>query len=155
MCKIRIATEADIPLLKKLFQETILHINIKDYTTQQARYWANRGENNDVWKKWIRTQYFVIAEIEDEIVGFASLVADGHLHFLFVHKDYQRKGIASSLLDHIESYAQKDGIKEITADVSITARPFFENRGYKVLCQQTVNIGVDMINFKMKKNYLP
>jgi len=43
-------------------------------------------------------------------------------------------------------------MKEITADVSITARPFFENKEYIVLKDQIVDIGVKMKNFGMKKD---
>ncbi|WP_367272630.1 GNAT family N-acetyltransferase [Bacteroides sp.] len=50
---------------------------------------------------------------------------------MFVHKDYQRRGIASFLLSMAEDYAIKHQIPIITSEVYITAKPFFESRGYR------------------------
>ena len=55
---------------------------------------------------------------------------------MFVHKDFQGKGIATILLNEIERYATATGIIRITSEVSLTARPFFEQRGYIVTEEQ-------------------
>lgn len=151
MFLIRKATNSDIRQIKTLFQETILTINVGDYTPKQAICWAMRGDEENIWKDRIRDQYFIVAEKEKQIVGFAALKPDGYFNSLFVHKDFQKHGIASLLLSNIEEQAQKDNIKEITVDVSITAKPFFEQKGYQVLTKQIVDIGVKMINYKMAK----
>lgn len=44
---------------------------------------------------------------------------------MFIHKDFQGKGVATLLLNEIERYAVAAGITRITSEVSITARPFF------------------------------
>jgi len=151
MLKIRDATYQDIPDIKDLFQQTILTINLKDYTPEQVKYWADKGEDPHVWKERIDKQHFIVAEHENKITGFAALNPDGYLNSLFVHKHYQGQGIASALLEHIEEYSVQHSISEIIADVSITAKSFFEKKNYIILQQQTVNICIDMINFKMKK----
>lgn len=151
MYHIRKATKKDSVEIKTLFQETILQINIKDYTPEQTECWAKRGDNIEVWEERITQQYFIVAESAFQIMGFAALKPDGYLDYLFVHKNFQREGIASLLISDIERYAKQTGIKEICADVSITARPFFENKGYETLIRQTVSIGIEMDNFKMKK----
>ena len=38
----------------------------------------------------------------------------------------------------LENRARMQGIKELTVHASITARPFFEKRGYKLLREQRV-----------------
>ena len=71
---------------------------------------------------------------------------------MFVHKDWQRKGIASQLLSEIEAYACRFGITQITSEVSITARPFFEKQGYSVEKSQKKRAKrLEMINYVMKK----
>lgn len=149
---IRTATYNDIYLVKDLFIQTILSVNTKDYSQEQAACWASKGEDDKIWEERIDNQYFIVAEDNRIIKGFAALKPDGYINSLFVHKDYQNIGVASRLLTHIEEYAQQINLKELTADVSITAKPFFERKGYIVLQQQTVDIGVKMINFKMKKS---
>lgn len=148
---IRFATKKDIPAIKELFRSTILSVNLKDYISKQVGCWAARGEDPNVWEERINEQYFILAEENNTILGFAALKLSGYLNFMFVHKDYQGKGVASFLLKRIEEYARLKDISEITADVSITAQPFFSKKGYIILEQQTVCIGISMTNYKMSK----
>lgn len=79
----------------------------------------------------IKTHYFIVAvNQQSQIVGFSSITSQGYLHSMFVHKDFQGKGIATMLLEEIERYAITAGIMRITSEVSLTARPFFEKRLY-------------------------
>ncbi|QIK54874.1 GNAT family N-acetyltransferase [Dysgonomonas sp. HDW5B] len=151
MNTIRLAKEEDIEQIKKLYQETILSVNIKDYTFEQVDLWAKRGVDNDVWLQRINEEYFIVCGIENQIVGFCSLKPDGYLNTLFVHKDFQGKGIAKALLSTIEQHAKEVGIEELSADVSLTANGFFMKNGYTDLGQQIVCIGIPMINSKMIK----
>ncbi|MBN9302821.1 MAG: GNAT family N-acetyltransferase [Dysgonomonas sp. 37-18] len=151
MMNIRFATKKDIPAIKELFRSTILSVNLKDYIPKQVGCWAARGEDPSVWEERINEQYFILAEENNTILGFAALKLSGYLNFMFVHKDYQGKGVASFLLKRIEEYARLKDISEITADVSITAQPFFSKKGYIILEQQTVCIGISMTNYKMSK----
>ncbi len=68
---------------------------------------------------------------------------------MYVHKDFQGKGIASVLLDHLITRA---GNTEVSSDVSKTARPFFERKGFEVVKENHLEIdGVPISNFKMRK----
>ncbi len=85
----------------------------------------------------IETHYFIVAvDQQSQVVGFSSITPQGYLHSMFIHKDFQGKGIATMLLKEIERYAIAEGIKQITSEVSITARPFFEKNGYAVKMEQ-------------------
>ena len=54
----------------------------------------------------IKTHYFIVAtNQQSQIVGFSSITHQGYLHSMFVHKDFQGKGIATILLNEIERYA--------------------------------------------------
>ena len=71
---------------------------------------------------------------------------------LYIHKDYQRQGIAIALTNIIENEAVLYGISELTTDVSITAKPFFEKKGYEVIRKQSVERkGQLLTNYKMRK----
>lgn len=151
MDRMRLANELDIEQIKNLYCETILSVNIKDYTSEQVALWAQRGEENEVWRKRIEEEYFVVKEVGDQIVGFCSLRTNGYVNTLFVHKDYQRQGIAKALLLNVEQYAKDNNITELSADVSLTANGFFLKNGYTDLGQQIVCIGMSIINSKMVK----
>ena len=52
----------------------------------------------------------------------------------------------------MEGYAVANGLKTITSEVSITARPFFERHGYDVLAEQQAQANkLRMTNYKMAK----
>ena len=128
-------------------------VNRRDYTAEEVADWASCCESDERWEELLATLHFIVAtDDEGRIVGFTSIRDDGYLHSMFVHKDCQRQGIAKALLQRIEAYALGHGISEITSEVSITARKFFELQGYVVECEQRVQANkLIMTNFKMKK----
>jgi putative acetyltransferase len=150
--QLRTATANDVPQIIQLFEGTITTVNSKDYTTEQTTVWSSRGTDAAKWIAKISEQYFIILEEQTAIIGFASLTISGYLDFMYVHKDHQRRGIASMLLKNLEDKAHQLNIHEIISDVSITAKPFFMSKGFKVLAQQSVNLdAVTLTNFKMRK----
>ena len=150
---IRVALQSDTVELKQLFQNTVLAINRRDYSQAEVEDWASCGDNLANIKDMIKTHYFIVAvNQQSEIVGFSSITPQGYLHSMFVHKDFQGKGIAIMLLNEIEQYAITNGIMRITSEVSLTARPFFEKRGYIVEEEQKRKANqLSLTNFWMAK----
>lgn len=150
---IRMARLSDAFELKELFQDTVLNINKQDYSKTEVEDWASCGNDLSLIKEMIRTHYFIVAiNRQSQIVGFSSITKQGYLHSMFVHKDFQGKGIATILLNKIERYATTTGIIRITSEVSLTARPFFEKRGYIVEKEQKLKANqLSLTNFQMAK----
>ena len=91
----------------------------------------------------------VVALDGETIVGFGDMDQTGYLDRLYVHQDYQGQGIASALCEQLETAVQG---KAIVTHASITARPFFEKRGYHVVREQQVERqGVLLTNYVMEK----
>lgn len=151
---IRKATTNDMQVLRTLFQETIRSINARDYDARQIAAWSARGDRLSSLENKINTQHFYVVESNNGVItGFGSVTDDGELDMMFVHKDHQRQGVATLLVQHIIRTAQALNIPLLTAYVSITARPFFEKKGFNVVMQQTVDIdGVELTNYKMELN---
>ncbi len=149
---IRPALISDLPAIRRLFRDTILAINIRDYTEQQVAGWAANWRNEERWNERLVCDYFIVAERNNTITGFAALEANGHFKFLFVHKDYQRQGIATELVEAIELHARKIGLETLDSNVSITARPFMEKHGYTFMKKQETAYPEGVyINFRMEK----
>lgn len=146
-------TVNDIPRLKQLYKETVLSVNRKDYTAEEVEDWASCGDSDERWLELISTLHFFIAENEKgQIAGFASLSDNGLLHSLFVHKDAQRKGVASQLYRKVEEHAKQQHIKQVYSEVSKTARPFFEAQGFTVEEEQQRKANkLYLTNYKMSK----
>ncbi|NSL85413.1 GNAT family N-acetyltransferase [Chitinophaga sp. Mgbs1] len=151
---IRKATVQDVAQLKSLYQGVIRAVNSRDYNEAQVAVWAARGERTESLIRRIHEQHFFVTETPDRIItGFASIDNTGELDMLFVHKDYQRRGIATLLMQQILAVARQLQLPTLTSYVSITAKPFFEKMGFRVITPQTMELdGVEISNFEMQKH---
>ena len=96
----------------------------------------------------LREHYIIVALDNHMMIGFEDIDKTGYLDHLYVHKDYQRKGIATALCDKLEAVVQN----EIVTHVSIAAKAFFEKRGYQTIkAQEAVRQGIPLTNFVMIK----
>ena len=132
--QIRKYQSSDCKEITELFYNTIHTVNTRDYTKEQVEVWAPEEPDLDKWNESLFAHYSIVATEDNIIVGFGDIDETGYLDCLFVHKDYQRQGIASALCEQLE----QDVPGRIFVHVSITARPFFESRGYRMVKQQQV-----------------
>ena len=141
--------KTDCTELARLFYDTVHTVNDKDYSREQLDAWATGEVNLEAWNKSLQAHNTVVAEMDGQIVGFGDMDETGYLDRLYVHKDYQRRGVATAICDALE---QNTKAAEFTTHASITARPFFEKRGYTVVkVQQVERRGILLTNFVMKK----
>lgn len=81
---------------------------------------------------------------DQTVIGFAE----------FEHHEFQGCGVGSTLINEIATEATHKALSRIYAEVSITARPLFERKGFTVVKQQTVTIrGAELTNFVMERNF--
>lgn len=140
----------DFEEIAELFYQTVHTVNAKDYTKEQLAVWATGSVDEGAWRKSFLEHETVVAVDGDTILGFGDLDAEqGYLDRLYIHKDYQGMGIATAICDALEKYIGKGSI---TTHASITARPFFEKRGYQVMKEQQVERqGIHLTNYVMEK----
>lgn len=132
-----------------LFYHTVHTVNAKDYTAEQLDVWAPHQRDLEKWNQSLQEHYSIVAVEAGMIVGFGDIDETGYLDRLYVHADYQKQGIASAICDRLEQTVQWD----IITHASITAKPFFEKRGYNVIREQQVERrGILLTNFVMVKS---
>ena len=147
--QIRQYESADCKQLAELFYQTVHNINSKDYSEEQVNAWATGNIDLQEWDKSFLNHYTVVAVKDNIIVGFGDIDKSGYLDRLYVHKDYQRQGIASAICDELECSVNDN---HITTHASITAKPFFLNRGYHIIKKKEVlRQGIYLINYVMVK----
>lgn len=145
----RMYNSSDCEFLAELFYQTVHNVNAKDYTKEQLDVWATGQVNLEKWNQSLQEHYSVVAVDDGIIAGFGDIDQTGYLDRLYVHKDYQRQGIASVICNQLEQAVQGD----ITTHASITAKPFFEKRGYRVVKEQQVERqGIFLTNFVMQRS---
>jgi putative acetyltransferase len=97
-------------------------------------------------------RWTLVAEEGGEVIGFAESEGDGHLDMLYVHGNTVGRSAGQQLYRAVEREALGLGLERIFTEVSITAHPFFEKQGFRVMREQTVSRrDVMMTNFAMEK----
>ena len=142
--QIRVAEEKDAAALVEIYSYYVEKTAITfEYETPSTEEFTERIHN-------IKEKYpYIVAEENGEILGFADMDGAGYLDRLYVHKDHQGRGVATALCSALEAACP---VKNFTTHASLTARPFFESRGYQVLRRQTVvRHGISLENFVMEK----
>lgn len=148
----RLATIADYDAIAELFRNTILNVNIRHYSPEQVRVWSERVKDKPRWLRKITDQHFLLVEEAGELIGTGSITPDGYLDMMYVSYRHQGKGIALMLVEKLEAFAREQQVACIRSDVSLTARPFFERMGFRVVSPQKVEMdGLIFDNFVMEK----
>ncbi|MCC8027616.1 MAG: GNAT family N-acetyltransferase [Clostridium sp.] len=146
--EIRKYQQSDCEILAELFYNTVHTVNAKDYTKEQLDVWATGEVDLEKWNQSLQKHYSIVAVDGGTIVGFGDIDLTGCLDRLFVHADSQGKGIATAICNQLEQAVPGN----ITTYASITARTFFEKRGYRVVKeQQAARQGVFLTNYVMTK----
>ena len=112
----------DLEQIAQLFYETVHAVNIKDYTERQVNAWATGNINLKEWGTSFLKHLTYVATEKDMIIGFGDIDETGYLDWIYVHKDFQGRGVATAICNRLEN---EIGTKCITVHASITAKPFF------------------------------
>ncbi|PEX90964.1 GNAT family N-acetyltransferase [Bacillus cereus] len=149
---IRTFQKKDLEQVLQLFYETVHTVNAKDYNELQLQAWAPEQLDREDWLQSLEKNRSYVADNNGVIVGFGDYNDNHYVDRLFTHKDYQGKGIASYILQKLEEEAVNMGHRDIYTEASITAKPFFESKGYMCIKEQKKqHNGQFFINYVMKK----
>ncbi|MGN1250226.1 MAG: GNAT family N-acetyltransferase [Candidatus Spyradocola sp.] len=151
--RLRAYKTEDCEAMAGLFYDTVHRVNARDYPPEQLDAWATGMVDLPAWNARYLSSTTLVAEENGALLGFANMDKTGYLDMLYVHADAQNRGIATALCDALEHLVNAE---TFTTHASITARPFFEKRGYVVVRQQNVPLrGQILTNFVMEKRRKP
>jgi len=144
---------ADIEAVIDLFRASVGMVARRDYTHEQVMAWAPDEIDRRSWAARYTSRRAWVAEIDSHVAGFSDLEPDGHLDMMYAHPAYQGRGVATALLEQVEGAARGLGLARLYTEASITARPFFERRGFQLVTAQIVSKrGQDFMNYRMEKH---
>jgi len=148
---VRSSRSSDLDAVVAIFLGAIREVAGKDYDPAQIDAWG--WVDRDAWAKRRPSRPGWVALRDAAVIGFADLEPDGHLDLMYVHPAHQRIGVASLLLATIEADAKVQKLSRLFTEASVTARPFFEKRGFAVLAEQLVVLrGQRLAKFRMEKS---
>ena len=143
---------SDLPEIAQLFYHTVHIVNSKDYNPTQIQAWAPHVYTETDWRERLATADVWVAIAQGQVVGFAELERTGHIDCLYVHHQWQRRGVGAALMGAIEVKANQQHLTRLFAEVSLTAKPFFQAQGFKVVrLQEKVLRAVRFPQFVMEK----
>ncbi|MCU0428916.1 MAG: GNAT family N-acetyltransferase [Cytophagaceae bacterium] len=155
MLNLRIAELADIPLIQQLFEQSIDGNCQKEYSKEQIEAWKDAGKDAEKWKFKIKESFFLLAEENGQLLGFASLCFPNYLDTLYVSPLHIRKKAGTLLLNKILEHTILAKQDHLYADVSETALPFFLAHGFEIEKRNHFHIhSVSIHNYRMKKNLI-
>ncbi|MET0277933.1 MAG: GNAT family N-acetyltransferase [Pseudorhodoplanes sp.] len=128
---------ADAPLLAEIFRASVEELGLEDYSASQVEAWAAAADD-EAFAKSLGENLTLVALLDGEPVGFASLKGNDRLDMLYVHPAVIGQGAATMLVDALEKLARGRGSAKLTVDASDTAEGFFQSRGYAPQSRNTV-----------------
>ncbi|CAD5989435.1 GNAT family N-acetyltransferase [Agreia sp. COWG] len=151
--RIRDYEDGDAAPTLAVFLDAITHTASADYTPQQVEAWARRDHRDlTVWNTSMQNRVSFVATMGEDVVGFSDVSPRGYIDMMFVAPQLVGRGVAWRLLAQAEQRARATGTRELSADVSITARPFFERQGFVVTAtQHPIRAGVTLTNYAMRR----
>ena len=142
--------------LAALFHEAVHILCAADYDAAERHAWSPAPDAAPFERRITETMLWVAEGENGALLGFANLAPHGYFDCLYVAPEAAGQGVATALCTVLEQEAQRQGCPRLTVDVSITARPFFERRGYRLLREQQVERrGVFLTNYRQEKVFFP
>jgi putative acetyltransferase len=135
--RVRPWREDDLPAIARLYHDTVHAVNARDYTPEQIAAWAPRVEPEAFWRRRFATRLAFVAAIDGAVAGFCELEPPDHVDCFYVHHAWQRRGVGAALMRRLLEEAAALGAERLRADVSVTARAFFERQGFAVARERT------------------
>ena len=142
----------DLDATIETFRRSVHEIAAADYSPEELQAWAPEEADYSEWERRMDVSQGWTFEINGKLGGFITTDAPGHIDLLYVHPDYQRMGVASALLELLVADAGVRGIHNLHTEASRTARPFFEQAGFRLVSTQNVTRnGVAFEQFVMER----
>lgn len=138
--------------LHAVFFSSVHGLATGEYSQAQLDAWAPVDYDELEWAVRIRRNRPFVVEIGGRVVAYADLQASGHIDQFFVDGAYAGRGAGTALMAHIHQLARQQGQRALSADVSLTAQPFFARHGFLLEERKLVAVrGVTLSNARMRK----
>ena len=138
MITIRNYTENDAEDVGRLIADTYSEFNLSFASPEDRNLmlgpFRHAHSSDEVHRKAIieilRSPMFYVTESNGKIAGILRGRKE-RLASLFVHKDFQQRGIGRKLVKHFEAESARQGVSVVRAAATLYAIPFYLKLGYK------------------------
>lgn len=149
---LRPALPDDAPALAELFRASVGELAREDYSEAQIEAWAATADDEAAFAAKLGGALTIVALLNGEVAGFASLKGADVIDMLYVHPNAARKGVGAQLCEALEKLAGARKATVLKADVSDCALAFFVARKYEPQQRNMVFLGDEVLgNMTMTK----
>lgn len=173
---LRVATPADVPVLRELIAASVRGLQARDYSREQLEaalktvygvdsqliadgtYFAVEAANALIvgCGGWSRRRTLFGGDVwsgrEDTLLD--PYTEPAKIRAFFVHPEWARRGLGTMILDACESAARVAGFTLLEMGATLTGVPFYRARGYKELesIQVPLKDGLSLPIIRMAKS---
>jgi GNAT superfamily N-acetyltransferase len=142
---VRRSVESDAPAACNVVRRSITDLCVADHQNDHATV-AEWLENKTVvfFQRVINAESnsCVVATLDGKICGFGHINHTGVIGLLYVAPEARFMGVSTAMLEWLESEAPRLGIPTVTLESSLTAKKFYEARGYVQSGEPTPGYGI-------------
>ncbi|GGG90349.1 GNAT family N-acetyltransferase [Staphylococcus pragensis] len=137
MFKVREATANDVVAIRDVATKAWYNTYLNIYAASTINELLAASYNETHLKKRLEEQLFLVAEEEEEIVGFANFIYGKELYLSahYVHPESQHKGYGTSLLEKgLEYFQDKYDVVYLEVDnKNEGAIKYYQNHGFEIV----------------------
>ena len=93
------------------------------------------GYDSDCW-------HVIAISNQDQPIGTARLLYDGHIGRMAVLKDFRNQGVGSAMLNHLLTIARHHGINEVLLNAQTSAIGFYQQHGFVVCSDEFLDADI-------------
>ena len=109
------------------------------YPPRAVQFFKNFHSEEKIIDRHHKGEIFIL-EQNEQVIGTGSLVGVDILG-VFIHPGFQHQGHGRALMQEVEKKAIANGINEVALSVSVPSKKFYENLGYEIIGERTIDVG--------------
>jgi GNAT superfamily N-acetyltransferase len=131
--------EADLVPVQRLIHHTIDSRYAGVYPPQAVRFFKEFHSLDRILERHAVGEVLVV-ERDGDVIATGAIVAE-EITGVFVHPEFQNRGIGGQLMDRLEDIAWAGGHAAAALSISLPSRRFYESRGYYVVESCSIDVG--------------
>jgi GNAT superfamily N-acetyltransferase len=130
---------SDLDAVKKIILSTIETCYAGVYPARAIDYFKKYHSDEQIRGR-ADSGLTVVGLSQGKLVATGTVVKN-HICAVFVVQDAQRLGLGRKIMEFLENKAGSAGFDEITLDVSLPSRRFYERLGYSLSDDTSIDVG--------------
>ena len=128
---LRVCTPADVPSLKSVIHRVVKHCYPQVYPASVVKYFL-----------FYHDSMAILANIENGytvgLIYRGKLIATGNLHDgsiggVYVLPEFQKKGLAKIIVNHLLEKARENGLNKVNLDSTLLAKKLYDSLGFTTI----------------------